>query len=97
MTFIFRQLIIIKQTVKEQGHPCYSFEYFPPKNKQGLMNLTERIRRMGCTQPLWVDITHSKLSKTLELAELLLDYTTVGMNIMDNYHTNVFYIIHIQV
>eukprot|EP01084_Bolivina_argentea_P133497 235593_1 len=65
--------------VLEQDYPCYSFEYFPPKNKQGLFNLTERIRRMGCTQPLWVDITHSKHSKTLELAELLLEYTTVDI------------------
>ena len=43
------------------------------------MNLTERIRRMNISiNPLFVDITHSKLSKTLQLAELLLDYTTVG-------------------
>ena len=61
-----------------QEYPCYSLEFFPPKNKQGLMNLAERIRRMSCLQPLFVDITHSKTAKTIELAELLLEYTTVG-------------------
>jgi len=73
---------MLKQKLKhvmQQEYPCYSFEFFPPKTKQGLVNLTERIGRMGYSQPLWVDITHSKLSKTLELAELLLDYTTVDI------------------
>ena len=63
----------------KQKNPSYSFEYFPPKTKEGLLNLTERIRRMGWTQPLWVDITHSKQSKTLELAKLLLEHCTVGI------------------
>eukprot|EP01083_Nonionella_stella_P093351 261604_1 len=68
------------QRILSVNYPSYSFEYFPPKNKEGSINLTQRIRRMsGETQPLWVDITHSKLSKTIELAELLLDYTTVDI------------------
>jgi len=43
------------------------------------MLLSERIRRMGYSQPLYVDITHSKYSKTLELAQSLMDYTTVDI------------------
>jgi len=35
----------------------YSFEYFPPKTEAGVENLLERIERMGCTNPLWVDLT----------------------------------------
>ena len=35
----------------------YSYEYFPPKNIDGMENLVDKIARMGTTYPAWVDVT----------------------------------------
>lgn len=52
--------------------PFYSFEFFPPKTKQGGENLRARIERMAKLNPLFVTVTWgaggSTASKSLELA-----------------------------
>ena len=35
----------------------YSFEYFPPKTKQGLQNLYFKLENMGRFEPIFIDIT----------------------------------------
>ncbi|KAF2860617.1 methylenetetrahydrofolate reduct [Piedraia hortae CBS 480.64] len=39
------------------GHPTYSFEYFPPKTPQGVQNLYARMGRMNSLGPAFIDIT----------------------------------------
>ncbi|KAJ1676245.1 methylenetetrahydrofolate reductase 1, partial [Spiromyces aspiralis] len=41
----------------EDGKPFVSFEYFPPKTDQGLVNLYERIERMSHLDPLFAAVT----------------------------------------
>jgi len=48
-------------------HVWYSFEYFPPKTDVGVENLFERIDRMACLNPLWVDITWGAGGTTADL------------------------------
>lgn len=35
----------------------YSFEYFPPKTREGVTNLYDRIDRMSLLEPLFMDVT----------------------------------------
>lgn len=57
---------VLEQTDSPQGSPrnggngpktYYSFEYFPPKTREGVENLLDRIERMGQSNPLWIDVT----------------------------------------
>ncbi|KAJ2033403.1 methylenetetrahydrofolate reductase 1 [Coemansia sp. RSA 922] len=58
---------------EESGLPYFSFEYFPPKTEQGLVNLYDRIERMGRTGPAFVAVTWgaggATAQRTLELSE----------------------------
>ncbi|KAI8323675.1 MTHFR-domain-containing protein [Martensiomyces pterosporus] len=60
----------IKQAT-ESGRPFFSFEYFPPKTEQGLVNLYDRIERMARLDPLFVAVTWgaggATAQRTLEL------------------------------
>ncbi|ORX74075.1 MTHFR-domain-containing protein [Linderina pennispora] len=42
---------------RSAGTPFFSFEYFPPKTEQGLVNLYDRIERMSKLGPLFVAVT----------------------------------------
>ncbi|KAJ2451353.1 methylenetetrahydrofolate reductase 1 [Coemansia sp. RSA 2424] len=61
------------QQAEESGTPYFSFEYFPPKTEQGLVNLYDRIERMGRTGPAFVAVTWgaggATAQRTLELSE----------------------------
>ncbi|KAJ2773779.1 methylenetetrahydrofolate reductase (NAD(P)H) met13, partial [Coemansia linderi] len=58
---------------EESGTPYFSFEYFPPKTEQGLVNLYDRIERMGRTGPAFVAVTWgasgATAQRTLELSD----------------------------
>ncbi|KAJ2890105.1 methylenetetrahydrofolate reductase 1, partial [Coemansia aciculifera] len=58
---------------EESGTPYFSFEYFPPKTEQGLVNLYDRIQRMGRSGPAFVAVTWgaggTTAQRTLELSE----------------------------
>lgn len=45
----------------------YSFEYYPPKTDVAVEGLYERIDRMACLNPLWVDITWGAGGTTADL------------------------------
>ncbi|KAJ1957596.1 methylenetetrahydrofolate reductase 1, partial [Dipsacomyces acuminosporus] len=55
----------------ESGRPFFSFEYFPPKTEQGVVNLYDRIERMSKLDPLFVAVTWgaggATAQRTLEL------------------------------
>ncbi|KAJ2786628.1 methylenetetrahydrofolate reductase 1 [Coemansia interrupta] len=59
------------QQAAAAGTPFFSFEYFPPKTEQGLMNLYDRIERMSRLGPLFVAVTWgaggATAQRTLEL------------------------------
>ncbi|GAA93542.1 uncharacterized protein L969DRAFT_89200 [Mixia osmundae IAM 14324] len=40
-----------------EGRNWWSFEYFPPRTEQGLINLYDRIGRMAALGPIFIDIT----------------------------------------
>lgn len=65
-------------------HVWYSFEYFPPRTDVGVENLFERIDRMACLNPLWVDITWgaggTTADLTLEITEHIQTFT--GLDVM---------------
>ncbi|KAJ1921801.1 methylenetetrahydrofolate reductase (NAD(P)H) met13 [Mycoemilia scoparia] len=42
---------------EEENRPYWSFEYFPPKTQQGVVNLYDRIGRMYNLGPLFIDVT----------------------------------------
>ncbi|KAK4534421.1 hypothetical protein CDCA_CDCA01G0446 [Cyanidium caldarium] len=51
----------------EDGRVFFSFEYFPPKTGQGVVNLYERVDRMARLEPLFVDVTWGAGGSTSEL------------------------------
>lgn len=49
---------LITERKKEGQLPYYSFEYFPPKTEEGILNLKARIERMvHQLNPLFCDVT----------------------------------------
>ena len=51
----------------EANKPFYSFEYFPPKTREGVENLYERLDRMSQFEPLFMDLTWGAGGSTAEL------------------------------
>ena len=47
--------------------PFYSFEYFPPKTREGVENLYERLDRMSQLEPLFMDLTWGAGGSTADL------------------------------
>ncbi|KAI9500173.1 methylenetetrahydrofolate reductase (NAD(P)H) met13 [Coemansia spiralis] len=47
----------LSERLAQQNKPFFSFEYFPPKTEQGLVNLYDRIERMSKLGPLFVAVT----------------------------------------
>ena len=43
--------------------PFFSFEFFPPRTREGAVNLMRRVETMGEKGPLWVDVTCSPSNK----------------------------------
>ncbi|PVU99495.1 hypothetical protein BB559_000668 [Furculomyces boomerangus] len=63
---------------EQEGRPYWSFEYFPPKTPQGVLNLYERIERMGKLNPIFIDITWRWGGKSKNLTqELCINSQTV--------------------
>ena len=47
--------------------PFYSFEYFPPKTREGVENLYDRLDRMSQLEPLFMDLTWGAGGSTADL------------------------------
>lgn len=62
----------------------FSFEYFPPKTKEGAQNLYQRVERMACVEPLFCDMTWgaggSTSEMTLELCSNIQQF--LGLDVM---------------
>ena len=56
----------IKERV-ERGETFFSFEFFPPRTDEGVLNLWERMDRMVSYQPMFCDITWGAGGTTSEL------------------------------
>ena len=57
----------------------YSFEYFPPKNDVGCVNLYERMERMKELNPLYVGITWGTNGRT---AKETLEISSTSQNLL---------------
>jgi methylenetetrahydrofolate reductase (NADPH) len=66
-----------------KGEKVFSFEFFPPKTKNGVKNLYIRINRLGSFEPTWVDITWGAGGRTgdltLEIAKNAQKYCSVDV------------------
>jgi len=71
---------IIKHMKKHmaEGKPFYSFEYFPPKTREGVSNLYARLDRMDMLEPLFMDLTWGAGGSNSDLA-LEIAGTAQGM------------------
>ncbi len=49
------------------GKPCFSFEFFPPKNEEGMGRLFETIADLRPYQPAYVSVTYGAGGSTREL------------------------------
>ncbi|KAJ1675507.1 methylenetetrahydrofolate reductase (NAD(P)H) met13 [Spiromyces aspiralis] len=63
---------------EEEGAPYWSFEYFPPKTQQGLVNLYDRIGRMYNLGPLFIDVTWRWGGKS---SDLTLEICSMGQSV----------------
>ncbi|KAJ2745451.1 methylenetetrahydrofolate reductase (NAD(P)H) met13 [Coemansia sp. BCRC 34301] len=67
------RIVDILKEAEESGRPYFSLEYFPPKTEQGVVNLYDRIERMGRAGPAFVAVTWgaggATAQRTLELSE----------------------------
>lgn len=52
---------------EKENRPFFSFEYFPPKTPQGVINLYTRVERMAAVEPLFCDVTWGAGGSTSEL------------------------------
>ena len=66
-----------------KNEKVFSFEFFPPKTKNGVKNLYIRINRLGSFEPTWVDITWGAGGRTgdltLEIAKNAQKYCSVDV------------------
>ncbi|KAJ1973124.1 methylenetetrahydrofolate reductase (NAD(P)H) met13 [Dimargaris xerosporica] len=51
----------------EENRPVWSFEYFPPKTQQGVINLYDRLERMYKLGPEFIDVTWGAGGTTSDL------------------------------
>jgi hypothetical protein len=77
--------IIDKIRLREaENRVFFSFEYFPPKTKEGAVNLYQRVERMACVEPLFCDMTWgaggSTSEMTLELCSNIQQF--LGLDVM---------------
>lgn len=52
---------------EEEKRPYWSFEYFPPKTQQGVLNLYARFERMSFLNPEFIDVTWGAGGTTSDL------------------------------
>jgi len=56
----------------QRGEPCFSFEFFPPKDEKGLQNLFQTIDELTSLRPGFVSVTYgaggSSRDRTVEIA-----------------------------
>jgi methylenetetrahydrofolate reductase (NADPH) len=52
---------------ENNGEVFWSFEYFPPKTKSGVINLFKRIERMNLLGPEFIDVTWGAGGSTSDL------------------------------
>ncbi|PVV01430.1 hypothetical protein BB560_002114 [Smittium megazygosporum] len=57
------------KSAQQDDRPYWSFEYFPPKTPQGVINLYERVERMTKLNPLFIDVTWRWGGKSKDLTQ----------------------------
>lgn len=78
--------VILKKIEKaaEEKKPFYSFEFFPPKVPEGIINLFSRLERMAALEPAFIDVTWgaggSTADSTLEISTNAQQY--IGLDVM---------------
>ncbi|KAJ1967990.1 methylenetetrahydrofolate reductase (NAD(P)H) met13, partial [Dispira parvispora] len=55
------------ETATKENRPFWSFEYFPPKTQQGVVNLYDRLERMYKLGPEFIDVTWGAGGTTSQL------------------------------
>ncbi|PVU89573.1 hypothetical protein BB561_005282 [Smittium simulii] len=66
--------------------PFWSFEYFPPKTQEGVLNLYERIERMTKLNPTFIDITWRWGGKSKDLTQDICINSQTVYGIESNMH-----------
>merc|ERR1719464_2298626 len=77
MTSAFSDDAKISELVAKTAPGWFSFEYFPPKTEEGVVNLRKRILRMKGLGPLFTDFTWGAGGST---SELTLKLTSAAKN-----------------
>jgi methylenetetrahydrofolate reductase (NADPH) len=54
------------------SRPAFSFEYFPPKDEEGLCRLFDTIHRLKCYEPAFVSVTYGAGGSTRQLTTQLV-------------------------
>ncbi|KAJ1730774.1 methylenetetrahydrofolate reductase (NAD(P)H) met13 [Coemansia sp. RSA 1939] len=70
----------------EDGRCFWSFEYFPPKTQQGVINLYDRIERMCNLGPLFIDVTWRWGGKSSDLTLELCSNSQTVYGVEANMH-----------
>eukprot|EP01128_Nolandella_sp_AFSM9_P010224 TRINITY_DN7037_c0_g1_i1.p1 TRINITY_DN7037_c0_g1~~TRINITY_DN7037_c0_g1_i1.p1 ORF type:complete len:841 (-),score=260.30 TRINITY_DN7037_c0_g1_i1:78-2600(-) len=70
----------------EKGEAFYSFEYFPPRTDQGLINLYARLERMARMKPLFMDVTWGAGGSTSDLTTEICLTIQKFINVNANMH-----------
>ncbi|KAJ1721946.1 methylenetetrahydrofolate reductase (NAD(P)H) met13 [Coemansia erecta] len=70
----------------EDDRCFWSFEYFPPKTQQGVMNLYDRIERMCNLGPLFIDVTWRWGGKSSDLTLELCSNSQTVYGVEANMH-----------
>ena len=59
--------------ILDETHPCFSFEFFPPKTDEGEKNLREALEELRKDAPSYVSVTYgaggSTRDRTIELVK----------------------------
>src|SRR5436190_1386709 len=65
----------------DPAHPCFSFEFFPPKTDEGTANLLRTLEELAPLEPGFVSVTYgaggSTRDRTLELVERIKSTTGI--------------------
>jgi methylenetetrahydrofolate reductase (NADPH) len=82
--------------ILEETHPCFSFEFFPPKTEEGERNLREALEELKKDRPSYVSVTYgaggSTRDRTIAIVkwikqelgiEAMAHFTCVGATVED--------------
>ncbi|CAO3660007.1 unnamed protein product [Umbelopsis ramanniana] len=65
---------------EEEGRVYWSFEYFPPKTQQGVVNLYDRMERMYRLGPEFIDVTWGAGGVSADLTSEIVSTAQLSMD-----------------